>query len=178
MANNKAALRYAKSLFALASEQNAREDLFRDAQMIANTVKNAHDLQVMLKSPVIKADKKATVLRTVFGSQIHKLTDGFITLITKKGREALLADIFDAYIDLYRRSLGIVQARLTSAVTLSEETKAKIAGRMQLAKDKLVWEEKVNPALIGGFILRVDDTQVDTSVASSLRRIERELTKN
>ena len=106
MANTRATLRYAKSLFELAKEQNTLEVCKTDMETILSVCSGSKDLALLLKSPVIKTDKKLAILSDVF-SNLSDLTSSFVSLITKKKREALLVEIALQFMLVYKRSLAI-----------------------------------------------------------------------
>ena len=81
------ATRYAKSLLNLAIERGELDQCFKDMQYIAETCDNNKDLTIMLNSPVIRPDKKLSVLTAIFDKQLGELSNGFINIITKKKRE-------------------------------------------------------------------------------------------
>ena len=88
-----AGIRYAKSLMGLATEKNALDAVFADMQLIASTVEESYDLELLLKSPVVKVDKKQAVLKSVFGGKISELSTLFLDLISNRKREGLVKDI-------------------------------------------------------------------------------------
>ena len=97
MQNPRLASRYAKSLIDLAQELNALEAVLDDMELIQQACNDSHDLVLMLKSPIVKADKKTAVLHALFQDKIQKVTLAFIDLLVNKGREFHLPEIVDAF---------------------------------------------------------------------------------
>lgn len=179
MSGDLAGVRYAKSLINLATEKNVLNDVFSDMETIASTIRENKDLELLLKSPVVKTDKKQAILLAVFGSSISELSKLFLTLIANRKREAIIGDIATSFIDLYKRSKHIVVAEITSAIKLDEAQKTKIFGLLKntnAASFEIV--EKINPEIIGGFIVRVDDQQIDASILRELNNLKLEFSKN
>lgn len=170
------ASRYAKSLMDLAVESNTLDTVMNDMKAVAGTCAHNHEFKLFLKSPVIKTDKKIEVLNQIFGGKISKLSQSFLTLITTKGREALLPEIATEFSEQYKQSKNIFTAVVTSANGLDATTKQKIT---ELVKAQLKGEveliEKIDPKTIGGFILRVGDKQIDRSVARQLTTLKNQL---
>src|SRR6187455_3025266 len=102
MLNPRLASRYAKSLIDLAVEQKALEVTLKDIQLIDATIRGSRELALMLKSPVIKADKKDAVVNAVFSGRLTPLTQAFIRLLTFKGREDVLGEVASSFIAQYR----------------------------------------------------------------------------
>jgi F-type H+-transporting ATPase subunit delta len=102
----------------------------------------------------------------------------FLKLITKNGREGLLPEIAEAFAALVRESKGIVSVSLISAAPLDASTKDAITKKVQgLVSGQLEIEEKIDESLIGGFVVRMGDTQIDASVASQFNKLKQRLTR-
>lgn len=176
--DSKVAKRYAKSLLDFALEQKKLEEVKEDMSLIANTTRRSKDLLHMLKSPVIKTDKKINILGKIFAGQIGSITLNFITIIARKHRESIIPDIAHSFGQLYREHKGIIQAEITSAVPLDADSRKKAIAFIQKLSDNVELKEKVNPDLIGGFIIRVGDKQYDESISSRINDLKRAFLKN
>lgn len=178
MANTRATLRYAKSLFELAKEQNTLEVCKTDMETILSVCSGSKDLALLLKSPVIKTDKKLAILSDVF-SNLSDLTSSFVRLITKKKREALLVEIAQQFMLVYKRSLGIETAIITSAHPLDDSLRAQVLEFIKKQGiEKVELTEKVNQNLIGGAIVRIGDRQLDASVLRQINDLKQSFNKN
>src|SRR5438874_1893648 len=98
MQNPRLAGRYAKSLLDLSIEQNGLDATLQDVQLVDSVCRQSRDFTLMLRSPVIKADKKEAIINAVLGPSLRPLTRGFINLLVTKGREANLPEIAAAFI--------------------------------------------------------------------------------
>lgn len=169
MKGTRAAKRYAKAFIDLSIEQNALDKAYADIEMILDFCDDNHDFEVFLQSPVIKTFKKLEILDTIFNGKVEKSTFDFINTITSKGREIYLVDIAKEFIKQYNVKKNILTAVVTSATGINETTRAEIAKLLKTGDvEKVVLEEKVNPELIGGLIVRIDDKQVDVSIKRQL----------
>jgi len=174
-----AAHRYAKSLIKLAEEKNSLEAIFNDMVLISNTVGESRDLNILLNSPVVKTDKKQEILALIFGKSVSDLTKAFLALISSRKREALIGDIASAFIDQYKIIKKIVVTEITSAVKLDDSQKKKIVALLDAPEGSSVEiVETINPDILGGFIVRVDDKQIDASISSTLDQLKQEFSKN
>jgi F-type H+-transporting ATPase subunit delta len=175
MAQTKVATRYAKSLLGLVAEKGNLEEAFNDMLLINKTVSENHDLHVLLKSPVVNAEKKVSILTAIFEKHVSKVTMLFIALITKNRRESALPEIADAFVAQYKAMKGITIASVTSATVLVDDAKKKITDLVQKEVGGTVeLETEINPELIGGFILRIGDKQLDTSILSKIGDLRQE----
>lgn len=179
MASPKLSRRYAKSLLDLAAEQGKAEAAFNDMELILNACKESKELSVILKSPIVNADKKLAILKEIFGSNVDALTMAFLDLLTKKNRTSDISDIANSYVSLYKEGKGIELATVYSAAQLTDESRAKVLELVKSATDgEVELVEQVDPSLIGGFILRVKDKQIDASISSKIREMRQEFSKN
>lgn len=178
MKGTRAGLRYAKAVLAHAKEQQTLEEVNQDMKSIFTTIQGNAELQHALQSPVVKlADKKAVLLEVFAG--MHATTEGLIGILTENNRINLLSAIAEKYSELYDVLRGQQVAIVTTAVPLSGELENKVLEKVQeLTGGKAVLENKIDPTIIGGFILRVGDLQYNASVASQLNNLKRDLLNN
>jgi F-type H+-transporting ATPase subunit delta len=171
--------RYAKSLLNLCIERGETDQVYEDMKLVYRAVTGTRDLRVFLESPVIKSDKKNAALEKVFGGSVSRTTMGFMSLLTHKGRESMLQEIAESFIAQVKTHKNITSAKVVSAVSLDEKSRAAITGKVQeLAPGTIELEEKVDPELIGGFVLQVGDFQIDTSILTNFRNLRRDFSEN
>lgn len=172
----KVASRYSKALLELAVEQNILPQVEKDVAGLKEAITGSHDLELFLKSPVVKADKKQAILKELFGKQFSPLFAGFVDLLTKNGREAVLVGICSKFEDDVLEYKGIMQAKVTTAVAMSDADKSKLISSLkaQLGKEVQL-NEVVDASTIGGMKLNVGGYQVDNTVAGKLRSMRNEL---
>ena len=101
MSVTRIATRYAKSLLELANEQGKLEAVHTDVLLLQSASKN-RDLHLMLKSPIIHADKKISVFKVLFGDKMDNLTMAYMSLLANKGREGYLPEITAEFLNQYR----------------------------------------------------------------------------
>lgn len=177
MKSSKASIRYAQALLELALENSKLDAISRDMSYLAEVDRDHRDFQLLLTSPIVKAEKKIAVFNELFG-EFDELSRSFIALITKNGREGLLPQIAAAFDGLVKQTKGIVPITIVSAIKLDAGVKKQIMDKIQsTVKGELEVTEEIDPALIGGFIVKMGDTQIDASVASKLTQLKQRLTR-
>ena len=178
MADQQVAARYAKSLLDLAQEQGNLATIKQDMDLLAGTVAGSRDLRLLLRNPIVKHDKKLAILTALFQGKMSELMLRFFQIITSKNREDVLEFIAPEFLKQYNTLVGMQVAEVTSAAPLTAETRATIEGlvKQQTGLTQVTLTEKVDAALIGGFVLRIGDQQIDESVRGSLRRLRTSLT--
>jgi F-type H+-transporting ATPase subunit delta len=174
MKSNKAAVRYAKALLELAVEHNKVELIESDILQLLKVANEAHDFQVFLNSPLINIDKKIAVIKQIF-TDFNQTTIDFLNLVTNNGRESVMIDIAKQFISQLKTLRGIVPVTIISAQQLEESTKQSILANIAPAiHGTPEITEEIDTDLIGGFIVRMGDHQIDASVASQLQRLKQQ----
>ncbi|MFC5270723.1 ATP synthase F1 subunit delta [Adhaeribacter terreus] len=179
MSDTRVASRYAKSLLDLAQEKGMLEQVRQDMLLLDKTVKQNRDYQLMLKNPIIKHDKKLAILKAIFNGKVTDMTSLFLEIITKKNREAVLESMPAEFEKQYNLKNNIQTATITTAVPLDSKLRDEFSQIVAKKTGKTIQlEEKVDPSLIGGFVLTIGDTQIDDSIKSSLQRLRNKFNDN
>jgi F-type H+-transporting ATPase subunit delta len=172
----KIASRYAKSLIDLATEQGKLDRVLEDMTLFVE-VSKVRDMQLLLKSPIVKPDKKAKVFKALFEERVDKMTYSFMDIILRKGRESILGEIAQEFINQYRFIKGLSTVEVTSAQPLSAETLESIRKKLvesNLTHNQIEFKTKVDPSLIGGFVISFEDKLYDASVKHQLDLLRKE----
>lgn len=180
MHNPRLAGRYAKSLIDISTEQNLLEVVYKDMQYLQAVCKSNKDFVSLLKSPIIKAGKKGQILEAVTNGKINELTRSFNALMVRKGREAFLPEVIDAFIDDYNKIKDIHRIKLSTAHPVSEELKQSIISKLRTTTpmQNIELETVVNDELIGGFVLEFNNNLVDASILRDLKDIRKQFEQN
>jgi F-type H+-transporting ATPase subunit delta len=172
------ATRYAKSLIDLAVENKSLEETRKDMELFSQTLRANHELQAVLSNPIIAHNKKIKILEAIFGDKVSKVTDSFFRIMVNKSRSEILYPASKEFINQYNIIKHIVRAYVTSATPLSAANKKSIVAELEAAtKGTIELHTKVDPNLIGGFVLTIGDLQVDTSISSSLNRLKQDFAR-
>ncbi len=178
MAEARAAIRYAKAVLSLASDQKAAEAVNKDMKRIVNSIAESKDLRDMLLNPVVRSSVKKAVLNDVFKNS-NTITDNLIITLIANKRIALLGDVASKFNQLYDTLRGTQIAKVTSAVPLTEALKTKVLAKVkELTGKDVEVVNVVDESILGGFILRVGDIQYNASIANKLNNLKREFTLN
>lgn len=169
------AIRYAKSLIDIAEEQKALEAVNKDMDLLVHTIKANPQLNAVLANPIIYHDKKIKIIDAIFSGKVSAVTIAFLNLMVNKGRAEIIYPAALEFVNQYDIKKNITKATVVSAAELSAANKKTIIAEIEaLTKGSVKLTAKVDPSLIGGFVLTVGDKQVDTSISSSLARLKRD----
>ena len=179
MSNYRIATRYAKSLLELAIENKKLEKVFDDMAMFYSLCQESRPFNNFIKNPIINSYKKLRIFQSLFEKRIDELSYKFIDIITRKGREDILPEIGEQFLKEYRIYNKIEIVNITTTIVLDEGLKEEfitLSKKLIGESKKIELEEKVDKDLLGGFILRIGDKQIDDSVSSKLRELKKKLT--
>jgi len=176
MNNSKISTRYAKALLQSATEQKILEPVRKDMEALLQIVSAVPELIQLLESPVVEQLKKKEIINNIFSDTFNPLTLSFVRMTIDNKREEHLPAMARMFIHQYKEEKGIKMAVLTTTVTLDKQARSRIIHIIQdTFNTKIELSEKIDQDLIGGFILRVEDKQLDASVIGQLKRIRKEL---
>lgn len=180
MSEQRAASRYAKAILDLAQEQGNLEQVKQDMDLFAKTLEQNRDLRLLLRNPIVKHDKKLAILKAIFGNKVSAITEKFFTIITQHNRESALEWVATEFQSQFETLKGIQVAQVTTATPLTPALREEITGKVreQTGLQTITLTEKVDAALIGGFILRIGDRQIDDSVRNRLLKLRNTFKEN
>jgi len=178
MNQSKISVRYSKAIIEMSREKDILETVKTDMDFIGQCLNQIPEFKLILDSPVIRTSEKITLFKKSIGENIHPLTLSFINLIFTNRREIYMESIIRYFMYLYNKETGIKPALLLSHVKLDPALQEKIIRTIsQKLNVKMELQEQTEPQLLGGFIMRIDDYQIDASIASQLKKIKKELTQ-
>ena len=171
---SRAAIRYAKAILDIAQTSGKADAVNNDMKSIVNAVSESADLKNFLTSPIIKIEVKKSALSEIF-SNVQNETNSLFHLLFENKRFEILEAIAIQYNKLFDESNGIEVAKVTTAFPITAELETKVLAKIaEFSNKKITIQNIVDPAIIGGFILRVGDQQYNASVASKLSELKRE----
>jgi F-type H+-transporting ATPase subunit delta len=175
MAGTRAAIRYARAIIDQANDRNATEMVQEDMKLIASTVASNQELEQFISNPTLNVEAKNNALVEIFAST-NAVTKSLFRLLLENKRFELLHDIAVEFSKLYDESKGIQHAEVTTAFTMDQALEEKVMAKIRTFSDKkIIINNIVDPAIIGGFIIRIGDQQFNASIANSLQTLKREL---
>ena len=133
-------------------------------------------LETVLGSLLVSPEEKAAVLDRVFAAQISRLLLNFLKVVARHGRLDCLRAIRQQARKIYEEMHGQSRVRLTTAAAVDPQQIEQIAAALGVSLgQRPVLETIVDPALIGGAVLRIGDTVYDGSVANQLQSIRQQM---
>ncbi len=176
MNESKISVRYAKALFSEGKDANSLDLLKKDIELLYQSIHEIPELQHIIESPVIKASEKINIFKKAFKDLFSPLTITFIILVLENRREEFLAGIARYFLSLLRTEQNIQSAEFITATAINKNIRKSVIRLISKKfKTDVDLHEYVDKSIIGGFILRVGDEQIDASIATKLNNIKKEL---
>jgi F-type H+-transporting ATPase subunit delta len=127
---------------------------------------------MLLSSPIIHTSEKKDVFEQLFQKKVHALTYDFLILLLDKNREEWLPSIIDFFMKLSDEARGIIRAQLVTAYKFAGEQLKALKKQLDVFSGKnVVLVQQVDESLLGGFVVRLDDTVIDTSLRNQLAKL-------
>lgn len=177
MNDSKISVRYAKAMIEQAKDEKILALIKKDMDFIGMCVAQVPELKIIIDSPVIKPSEKKALVRNSIGDDLHPLSLFFIDLIFINKREIYIESICRHFLYLYNKEMGIKPAMLITPGKIDSSVREKIINLISRKLNvKIELEEKTDEQLLGGFLLRIEDQQIDTSIASQLAKLRKGFT--
>jgi F-type H+-transporting ATPase subunit delta len=168
------AQRYAVALFDLADERKTLDEVAADLSQLRAMLRDSADLTRLVRSPVLSRDEQARAIAALAGrAQLSQLTCDFLAVVARNRRLFAVPEMIEAYLATLAERRGEVTAEVTAAQPLSAAQQGALGEQLRRAVGRRVAVDiKVDPALIGGMIVKLGSRMVDGSLRSKLQRLQ------
>jgi len=164
--------RYAKALFLLAKKENVLQEISRESQSLIDFFSNQKTAIMLLKNPVVSKEKKTNIFQKSFQGQLSTLMQSFLKLVIDKGRYRDLLSILDQYIEIYKKEMNIISLELVTTKKINDSLKQKINNKLG-AQENVVFKETIDPKILGGILIKLNDLQFDATVKNKLNNVRK-----
>jgi F-type H+-transporting ATPase subunit delta len=164
---------YAEALLELAVSKSIIDQVNNDMNTVSQLLYSSSDLQKFLSNPLASTEAKKKVICDIWGEQITKTTLDFLMVLVNRNRIAFLDAVAEKYLELSYKQASIEIATVTSAVQLTAKQQSSLKSKLSLitGAEEVKLQIKVDPDLIGGFVVEIGSKRIDTSVVGQLERI-------
>ena len=168
--------RYANALMESSIEKDSFKQSMQDMELVYNTLDKSKELRNILGNPIISSEKKASILEEIFTGKVSDDIKNFLNLIVNKGRENILFEISNRFLQLCDEKLNRIKVEITSAIELSNDQKESITKKLEeITKKQIIASYNLDNSILGGFKARFNDTVVDASVQHQLELLKKKL---
>lgn len=173
--------RYAKALYEVALERGQQTKLYEQMLNVVQAFVAAPSLSETMNNPFVsEADKAQLITSAAKATKADAMLADFIKLLTTNRRLGMVRDIAAAYIRIYRQANDIYSVEVIAAAPMDEAEQQRLRKLIQshLGKGTMEYDFRVDPELIGGFIVNIDNERLDASVKNELKQLRLKLLSN
>ena len=173
---SRAAIRYAKAMYDIASEENSINEVYKDMDLVKELYGDSLDFKNLLSNSQINyQDKKKAILALI--EESNYITEKLIDLLIHNKRVSIIGDIAISFIQLYNKHNDVKEATVITASPINEDLKSMILSKINISDHKSVsLTNIIDSSIIGGFIIRFDGKEYNASVKQNLNNLKKELT--
>ena len=177
MDSGKISVRYARAMFQIAQEQGCEDAIYDGLTRFAhNYLLAIAQFNEVLADPIVAREEKVKLLEMAIGEPMHDTLKQFIAFVADQKREDKMFVIAMKYMEMYRAKHNILSTQVTTATELPEETYDKIKAFVKQTFDAdAELDVHLDPSLIGGFVLDIENTRMDASVVGQLNALKNKL---
>lgn len=170
---------YGNALFSLALEEDRLDDFLAQAEALRTIFSENEELSALLRHPELSREEKLSLVKNIFSGRASEEMVGFLFLVVEKGRSPEIPEILDDFLKRAKRHKGIGTVQVLSAVPLLEDQKERLVAKLlaTTAYTSFVVDYQVEPALLGGLIVRLDNRVLDSSLRTQLAKMKKELSE-
>jgi F-type H+-transporting ATPase subunit delta len=166
--------RYATALFDLADQEKAFDAIAGDLRRLGAMIESSADLKRLIRSPVLSRDAQGAAMKVLLErAELGPITRNFVGLVARNRRLFALPGMIAGYLQLLADRRGEIRAEVTAAQEMSPAQVTAINDQLKRAVgSKVAVEIRVDPAIIGGLVVKVGSRMVDGSLRSKLQRLQ------
>ncbi len=170
-------MRYARALFNLAQEQDCEEAVYDGLTHFAhNYLLAISQFNAVLADPIVTPEDKVKLIEIAVEVPMHDCLKQFVVFVTEQKREDKMFFIAMKYMEMYRTKHNILNTNVTTAAELPEETYERIKAFIKQTFDAdAEIDVRIDPSIIGGFILDIENIRMDASVTGQLNALKNKL---
>ena len=170
---------YGEGLYELARDEDLRPEIHSELMEIDGCLRAEPAFTQLLCSRAVERAERLRIADQTFGGRVHPYILNFVKLLVERERFDAFGDCVRWFHTRYNDDYGIVEARVTSAVELTEERQNALRERLRAISGKdVTLELRVDPALIGGIRVEMDGRRYDNSIQNRLDRMKHSLAEN
>ena len=163
---------YGRSLYDLCNEEHVSGQVLQDIETVEEIFRENPEYLQLLSEPSIKKAERLKLLDEAFREEIHPYLKNFLSLLLERHGLLDVKTAFHRYEKLYRRDHNIAVARVVTAIPLTEERRAQLRELLEKRSGKTVLlREKVDPDILGGVKVTMDNVLLDGTVQTRLQTI-------
>ena len=179
MSNYRINTHYAKALFLLSKDRGVEDRVAEDMRLVSSVWAENRELSALFANPVVKGEKKVSIVKEMFDGKVSQETMAFLVLVTRKSRSVFMRGIADAYIEMWRDYRGIVLSDLVTHQPIDDKARVMVTKMVADYTGKTVeLHDRTDPKMLGSFKLEFDGKMYDARIRTKIRRMRVHFAQN
>lgn len=173
--------RYAKALYLAAVDKGLAQEMYASMQLLGAAFAAEPKLGDTMRNPFVSdADKAKLIMAAAQADGKATLLADFVKLLEQNGRIGMVRDIAAAYCLIYRKESNIYRVEVVSAAPMAPEQEQRLRQLIlsHLGSGSMEYSSRIDPDLIGGFVVNIDNERLDASVKNELKQLRLKLLSN
>lgn len=167
---------YATALFELCCENDCLSEVYDEMGQTDKIFSDNGEFVKLLSSPLVTDDNKHEILNKTFSGKVTDLFFDFLCVLSDKGRTGAFSGIYTEFKDMYNKQMNILEVKVTIAEEMGDEIREKLINKLSSVTGKTVLlDEKIDKSLLGGIIVKYDNTEIDSSVKGKLNKLKKQI---
>lgn len=168
--------RYIKALMETGKDLNCLDEIHAELHFIGEILDENPNLKAFLSNPTVSINEKKETVEEIFKKYVKEYMINFLLILIDKNRLFLIDEIIKGYDKALNKQKNIEIATVTTAIDLDEDSREKLKSKLEsIMEKKLVFNIKVNPDIIGGVVIKIEDKLIDGSIKTKLEEIKKTL---
>ena len=164
---------YSDALLQVANDGSiSREEILKELSRVADILESSKDLSTVLSIPTVSAEQKIGIIEDVFSKEVSANILNLLKILAEKNKFADIKYIKEMFKETSDEIDGYKAVSVISAVELDKKYKTAITEKLSKKLDKKIncnWV--IDPSIIGGLIVKIDDNVIDTSIKNKLEKL-------
>lgn len=168
---------YTDAVYSLAKEEDMLGQFLNDMRSVCDILNEYPEYTALADAPTVETGERIELLDKAFSGQVCAYVLNFMKVLSEKRRMHIFGQCFDAFSARYNEEYNIVHVTAVTAAAMSEKLTDSLKEKLASALGKtVILTNKVDPACMGGVILRYENKQLDGSVRARLETLRKQLT--
>lgn len=169
---------YARALYEAAIEQDELESVVTDIANLQDVIEKSEEFSEFINTPLLSPQFKSDTFQQLYSDTMHSLTINFLKLLAQKQRERYLIAIMDVFSSIVDEAAGRIVATVKTATPITQDQQQRLIDQLSIYSGKQVrLEMETDEQIQGGFVVKIDDTVFDASIATQLQRLKQQLAR-
>lgn len=167
---------YASALYELCCENKCLEEIYDEFSQTSKLLAVNDEYLKLLSSPLVDDDDKHEMLDKAFQGKVTDMFLDFLSVLSDKGRINAVQGIYDEFRSMYNKHMNILEVTVTTSEKMSDVIRQKLVDKLaSVTGKKIVLDEKIDRSLLGGIVVKYENTEIDSSVKGKLDKLKKQI---